>query len=1125
MTRIRVFLTERIKRNQSEISFLLPVVVMCAFLVGLWFRGGLFLGYAENEATWYRPNVAFLYVWVENIAAGKDLLFGPPGIFDSSINFFLFSNHVPPLARQAALFFTILVTGGMSIFFLTRDSLANTIPRKEGNLSAMLAAFFYILNPYSMTAVWKRFIYANFFAFALFPLSLLLFERSIKTRKMTKYAILASLATVAFSFAFTITGFLVVYWILISGWAAFRFLLGKRSERWYAVKSLALLLPIWVSFNAWWMAPSIFGRLDQIQTVLSGRAGLGGFGPGTYFSRGGNLATATAQSLAGGGVEYVMRLVYGVTSGYAPFKLWGSLYENPFLTLLTFVPLSCVALSLLSKPRNRTFLAFGLLTIFGIFWANGVHDPSGALFVFLFKNIDLLNPLRAPFELGAIILSVSMSFFFGIGVRQMLALKSRFPSRHATKLLSRGFVFLILVGTFLIYPLPMWSGATFVDVFSPPQNPLADWKYAHIDVPSYYAQANTWLDSDTSEFRILHLPLSYTGGAEYNWPHPFQGGDPSDTLFDKPSIALSAAYGGPIDSIMSNLVDFMGTSPNLWKVLSLLNVKYIVLHKDANTTAIRSPPVDQMQQFLSEVQVPSALSFPRLESQSLVRQGWTTAWGNNTMIFSSPNNSSTTLIMQGIPDENGLLGSRLTFQNPTNWGTPMRIHLSFATNATGNLVVQAWDAKGNGIAWYRTLNETSQLTPQMIDLPAQTPDDLFVKPAESFMFGNVSSVLIGLTHQLTNKLTITFKDLSVSFYSPPRDGTFLSSGKWNGVWANSFALSQVTDSLGPTVSVSGVPGPAGFGLYYRVGPDFDWSRQNFLSFQLESDMTGPLLVQVWDRFGNAFFWDGRANPDFRIRETAAWQNITLDLNLPMQVPYQNRLDFRSIDHLLIAWVGQGNAPAALSVRGLSISQGSTESVIGIDLKTTFGQLVIYKLGEGYFAPPILVRSSFTTVDDYIGLFNLLRGPYDPRNSLALITTQMDPALNGLLKALKPGSQPNIDTQKIDPTSYVVHIKNATSPFIVVLDAEFNSNWLASADGQEISQVRHFVANGYANAWYIEKSGSYDITFRYAGQRLFWYGTAFSLASLATSIGYLTIRGRLRKAKYHESDFGRSLANQ
>jgi hypothetical protein len=1090
---------------------------LCLFLIGLWFRDGLFLGYAENEATWYRPNVAFLYVWVENIAAGKDLLFGPPGIFDFSINYF-FSSYVAPVARQATLFFAILVTGGVSVFFLTRDALTSTFPRREGNLSAMVAAFFYILNPYSMTAIWKRFIYANFFAFALFPLSLMLFERSIKTRKSGKYAILTSLATVAFSFAFTITGFLVVYWILISGWAAFRFLLGKRSERLYAVRSLVTLLPTWVAFNTWWMAPSIFGRLDQIQTVLSGRAGLGGFGPGTYFSRGGNLATATAQSLAGGGIEYVMRLVYGVTSGYAPFKLWGPFYENPFLTLLTFVPLFCVGLSLLSRPRSRTFLAFGLLTIFGVFWANGVHDPSGALFIFLFKNIDLLNPLRAPFELGAIILSLSASFFFGVGVRQMLALKSRFP----TKLLSKGLVFLILVGTFVIYPLPMWSGATFVDVFSPPKNPLATWKYAHIDVPPYYAQANTWLDSDTSEFRILHLPLSYTGGAEYNWPHPFQGGDPSDTLFDKPSIALSAAYGGPIDSIVSNLVDFMGTSPNLWKVLSLLNVKYIVLHKDANTTAIRSPPVDQMQQFLNQVQVPSPLDFPHPESQNLIQPGWTTAWGNNTMAISSPNNSSAILVMQGVPDENGLLGSRLTFKSPTNWGTPVAIQLSLETNATGNLVVQAWDTGGNGIAWYRTLNQTSQV----INLPAQSPDDLFVKPAESFMFGNVSSVLIGLTHQSTNKLRIVFNDLSVSFYSPPKDGVFLSSGKWSGVWADSFALNQVTDSLGPTVSVLGVPGPAGFGLYYRLGPDFNWSGQNFLSFQLKSNVTGPLLVQVWDKFGNAFFWDGRANPDFRIRETVTWQNVTLDLNLPMQVPFQNRLDFRAIDHLLIAWVGQASAATALSVRGLSISQGSTETVIGIDHVTTFGQLVIYQVGESYFAPPILVRSNVRMVNDYVGLFDLLRGPYDPRNSVALIKSQIDPALlNGLLKALKPGSQPNINTQKVDPTSYVVHVKNATSPFLVVLDAEFNSNWLAFINGREISQTSHFVANGYANAWYIETSGSYDITLSYHGQTLFWYGTAFSIASMATSICYLMVRGRLRRARRHQSDLGRSLANQ
>jgi hypothetical protein len=1117
-TKLSLFLRQWFKKNQSEFSFLVPIIILCLALVVLWFRDGLFLGYAENEATWYRPNGAFLYVWIQNIAAGKDLLYSPPGILDASVNFFL-SNYISAVARQAALFFTILVTGGLSVFILTRDALARTFSQRERSLSGMIAAFFYILNPYSMTVIWKRFIYANFFAFALFPLTLMLFERAIATGKSTKYAVLTSLASVSLAFAFTITGYLVTYWILISGWAAFRFLISKRPERFHALRAFAMLVPVWAAFNAWWLAPSVLGgKWQAIQMTLSGRADLGGYGPATFLSRQGNLATATVQSLAGGGIEYVMRLAYGDTSGYAPFKLWGSLYQNPLLILLTFFPLSCVALSLLLNPRNRTFLTFGVLVIFGTFWANGANAPSGVLFVFLFKNIDILQPLRAPFELGGIILALSTSFFVGTGIRKILSLGLGRPSR----IFIRGLVLLLLTGTFLIYPLPMWSGATFVDVFSPPQNPLATWKYANIEVPSYYAQTNAFLDKDNSEFRILQLPLSYTGGMEYIWPHPYQGGDPSDTLFDKPSIVVAAAYGGPMDNIMSNLVDFMGSSPNLWKVLSLLNVKYVVLHSDANTTAIKSPPVEQMRQFLTEVQVPSTFQLQK-QFENLIRPGWTSVWGNTTVTFTPSNAASSILTMEGTPDGNGLFGSRLSFENPANWGHPIGFQLSLETNATGNLIVQAWDKGGNGIVWYRTLNKSSQV----IDLPAQNPDDSFVKPGQSFTFGNVSSVLVGLTNQPAGRLRVVFSSLSVSFYPVVADGMFPTSGTWNRLWANNSTLSRVSDPLGLTVSVAGLPTPtAGFGLWYNVGEDRNWSGYNFLSFQLKSNVTGPLLVQLYDKLGNAFFWDGRFNPDFRIKDAATWQNFTLNLDLPMQVPFQNRLDLQSIDRILIAWVGQGGQAQTFSVRYLSVSRGSLQKVEGISYVTTFGQLGIYKVGDNYFGPLFLSQTNVTTVDDYVGLFNLLRGPYDPGNSIVLIRSQLDPALlSKLSRILATGSQPSIEFQKVDPTKYIVHVKNATSPFVVLFDAEFNTNWLAVASGQEISQSNHFVANGYANAWYLEKTGSYDIVISYYGQTLFWYGTIFSVVSLAAIISYLLVKRRSSGGKPHESDFVRSLPSK
>lgn len=1095
----------------SNFRFLAPVVGLCLALVILWFRHGLFLGYAENEITWYRPNQAFLYIWIETIAAGKDLLYFPPGIFDFSINFF-FRDYVPPMLRQAFLFFTILLTGSSSVFFLTREALRETMSSRNRDLAALLAALFYVMNPYSMTVIWKRFIYAHFFAFALLPLSLVLYDRGIKTHKYAKYAILTSLSAVGFSFAFTITGFLVTYWILLSGWTFFRLVLSTGPERRSAIVGFTVLLPVWAAFNSWWISPSILGRLDQIQNMLSGTGGLGGFGIETFFSRAGNLMTATIQSLAGGGILYVSRLIYGPTSGYAPDKLWGPIYESPFLVLITFLPLVFLGYSMLSMPRNRDIITFSLLALFGSFWANGANAPTGSVFVFLFKHVDLLQPLRGPFETGGMILAIALSFFFGVGAARLLSFKVSTRIKKVTKL---GLVSILLVGSFFIYPLPMWSGAVFVDVFSPPRSPLSIWKYTHIDVPPYYDHANTWLNEDRSEFRILHLPLSYTGGAEYYWPHPYQGGDPSDTLFDKPSIAVAAAYGGPMDNMITNLLDFMGSSPNLWKVLSLFNVKYILLHADANTTAIRSPPIDYFGRVLNTVQVPTDYQLVHVPpADALMAPSLKPAWGDVSISIREDETLTRTLVLEGTSNEHGGFGSWMAFDEPRDWRNSQQILISLKTSVKGNLIVQIWDSAGNGLAWYRPLS----LSFETITLPITIPDDSFLQPDDRFMYDRISRVLIGVTNQIPGQwVRLEVNTTAVSFAPIVKGGDLLNSGRWSPIWANNFTLERQVDSLGMvTIVVKGTPtASVGFGLWYDFLGDDDRSNSNFFSFQVKSNITGPILVQIWDRSGNAFFWDGRGNPDFRIKREGAWQNFTINLNFPMQVPFGKRLDLRSLDHLFIAWVGEGNSPQELSVRNAMTSEGVAKKTEGIDFVATFGKLALYRVSQEYFLPIIFSQTNFTVSDDYEGLFNLLRGSFDPRSSIVFVKSQVDTAsLEELGANLNSDFSPRIDFMKLNPAEYVVHVIDARSPFLLVFSSEFSQNWDAFIEGERLRQEDHFVVNGYANAWYVEKSGSYDVVLKYRGQTLFWQGTIFSIASVGTCLSYSIVRSvKGKKVKF------------
>jgi hypothetical protein len=49
--------------------------------------------------------------------------------------------------------------------------------------------------------------------------------------------------------------------------------------------------------------------------------------------------------------------------------------------------------------------------------------------------------------------------------------------------------------------------------------------------------------------------------------------------------------------------------------------------------------------------------------------------------------------------------------------------------------------------------------------------------------------------------------------------------------------------------------------------------------------------------------------------------------------------------------------------------------------------------------------------------------------------------------------------------------------------------------KSLDENYHFIANGYANAWYINKTGTFTITLEFWPQNLFYIGLAISITTL------------------------------
>ena len=142
------------------------------------------------------------------------------------------------------------------------------------------------------------------------------------------------------------------------------------------------------------------------------------------------------------------------------------------------------------------------------------------------------------------------------------------------------------------------------------------------------------------------------------------------------------------------------------------------------------------------------------------------------------------------------------------------------------------------------------------------------------------------------------------------------------------------------------------------------------------------------------------------------------------------------------------------------------------------------------APKEMIKKSFREADELIQSDVVINTEHLNANGPATLTIRTD------------SKETEIVYQKIDSTKYVVHV-NASNPFFLVFSESYNKNWIAYANGEQIPNEQHFMANSYANAWYVNKTGSYDITLEFLPQKLFYAGSAISIITLIFCVFYIS----------------------
>ncbi len=92
-------------------------------------------------------------------------------------------------------------------------------------------------------------------------------------------------------------------------------------------------------------------------------------------------------------------------------------------------------------------------------------------------------------------------------------------------------------------------------------------------------------------------------------------------------------------------------------------------------------------------------------------------------------------------------------------------------------------------------------------------------------------------------------------------------------------------------------------------------------------------------------------------------------------------------------------------------------------------------------------------------------------------------------------------EKVHPAEYKVNIQ-AKSPFFLIFNETYDSNWDATIDGKKIG--KHFKVNSYANGYFIDRTGNFQILLTHGSWYVMNYSLYISILALFIALVFLLI---------------------
>lgn len=447
----------------------------------------------------------------------------------------LSSCNVPNWLVQALTYFFLCSLGTIGVSLLFRKMFV----KKTGQFSSFYAGMFYLLNTFSMTQVWGRFILSGMFAWSLLPWTVLFYYQWLVENNI-KSVLFFVIFSLLLSHSFGNPGFAIAIFspiIVLTLVEVF-----KRpatiKNRINIIVKFSVFIIFWIVSNIWWLYPHLFGVRSAFSEI--------------------SQANANYNTLIGLSSRYSLIDVFLLKWGLGEGGKFAVMYKSVWLSLLNIFALLISIIGWIYIKRNKNWLFLSILGFVGFFIVKGINPPIGKWFYDVFFKFFpwIAGSLRNPFEKFGIVWLLPYSIFFGAGI---LWIQNRF--RKWSKPIV--YTIALLVCGWLV--LPFWTGGLFGGCCY----------QAKVVVPAYYQIADHYVSRNESS-KIFFLPYLPGDSVRYLWG--FEGLEPSEFLFGNPSISkiLRVKY---FDDYYLGLEKHLG-NVSFPKLLGVYGIDKIILRKD-----------------------------------------------------------------------------------------------------------------------------------------------------------------------------------------------------------------------------------------------------------------------------------------------------------------------------------------------------------------------------------------------------------------------------------------------------------------------------------------------------------------------------------------------------------------